>query len=335
MNRRTVRTLAGGLVALLLAGCGPPGDGTSSSSGTTSGDSTAASATPVRVARIRVDTLRLTVTAPGRTDVLQAERVRAPFAGTLTSLRVRAGDRVAAGQVVGTMLASTSEAALEGARGMLVSARTAADSADAERALELARQSRVERALRPSASGVVLSDSASQGDRLAEGEEIVQIATSGSVVFIVEAPQSDLSSIRPGQSVVVHVPARAESLAGVVHEILPSATSGAFSAPVRVDLRSSGTIDGVGLFGTATIIVGERAGVLSVPVDAVLTDDLTGTSRLAVVTPEGRASWVDVDPGIRSAGRVEVQGAGLAAGDRVIVSGQVGLPEGAPVQVAP
>jgi len=290
--------------------------------------------TPVQAAWIRRDTLQVTVTAPGRTEILREETVRAPFAGTLTRLNVTDGDQVDARADLGTLVSSSSESELTGAEAMLTSAQTAQDSADAYEALDLARRDRVERVLHAPEAGVVLSHAASPGDRVGEGDEILRIAAAGSGVFQAEVSQSDLSRVRPGQAALVVLPALSDTLAGTVHGILPAASKSSFSAPVRIDLRNGLAVPSVGLFGTATIVVGERRGVLSVPEEAILTDDVTGVSRVALVR-EGRVIWTRVQTGVRDRGRVEITGPGLAAGEPVVVAGQVGLPDSTAVRIEP
>lgn len=300
-----------------------------------SGDPAGASAaTPVRVARVRVDTLLERITAPGHTDVLRAPTLRAPFAGVLTALRVTDGDRVRSGEVLGTMVSMESREALEGARAMLVSARTAADSTDARRAIELARANQVDYTLHAPEDGVVLGHSASPGDRLGEGDEIVRLASAHSSVFIADVPQSEAGRVKAKQPARVQLAASSTVIDGVVHGVLPAASSAAFSVPVRIDIGGALAVPSVGLFGTATVTVGRVAGVFSVPAAAVLTDDVTGVSRVAKIA-RGRARWIAVEKGVGDRGRVAVSGTGLAAGDTVIVSGHVGLPDSARVRVAP
>ena len=142
----------------------------------------------------------------------------------------------------------------------------------------------MERALATPEAGVVLSHAASPGDRLSEGDEILRLAAAGSAVFQAEVSQNDLAWARPGQAARIHLAAMPDTLAGVVQAVsfrrravLPS------DAPVRIDFRRGLEVPAVGLFGTATIVVGERSGVLSVPDGAVLTDDVTGVSRVARV----------------------------------------------------
>ena len=88
----------------------------------------------------------------------------------------------------------------------------------------------------------------------------------------------------------------------------------------------------LGLFGTATITVGERRNVLVVPQAAILRDDVSGIQRVAIAE-NGKAHWETVRSGASADGQVEVVEPALSEGTQVITDGQVGLPDGAPVQV--
>ena len=297
-------------------------------------DSGAAAATPVRMASITRGSLSVIVSGPGRTDALDVQKVRAPFAGTLESLTVVIGDRVQSGQKVGALINQTSQATLSGAQVMLRDAKTSAERSDANRALELARESLVQTALRAPRAGVVISRGASQGDLVSPGDSIISVASANSIVFIAHISQSDLTRIRPGQRATIDAPGRAIAVEGIVHGLLPADTS-AMSVPVRIDLHMSDVAVPTGLFGTAHISVGERTNVLIVPAAAILRDDVNGTSRVAVVDLDGRARWAEVSVGVQQGTEAEISSPLLAPGTRVIISGQVGLPDGSHVIEAP
>src|SRR5207253_7962618 len=131
------------------------------------------------VAQVERTTLEETIEAPAQSDALAKVKLTAPFAGTLTGLVVAEGDRVIAGATIGHLIARESEAALNGALEMQRSAKTDAARADAERAIEIVKQSRIESALVAPATGIVVSRAAATGDRVAEGQELITVASEG------------------------------------------------------------------------------------------------------------------------------------------------------------
>ena len=310
------------------------GDTGAATNDTTPVDSLAS--TPVQMTVVERGNIAITVTGPGRTDALDLQKIRAPFTGVLTLLRIAVGDRVGANQVLAAIVNQPSQAALVGAETMLRSASTPAQRSDAERALMLARQNLVATQLRAPRAGVVVSRSASQGDLLNQGDSILTIASAGSIVFVARIAQADLAQVRLGQRANVNLPGQLGVVPGVVHGLLPADTNSVMTVPVRIDfstdLQTAGAPIQTGLFGTVEIVVGERSAVPIVPAAAVLRDDISGISRVALVTPKGLAHWVNVTTGATQGGKVEIKYPALTPGQRVIVSGQVGLPEGSKVR---
>jgi membrane fusion protein (multidrug efflux system) len=293
-----------------------------------------AGGTPVHVASVASTTLYEIVSAPGHTSALAGQKVRAPFSGILMDLLVADGDAVSRGQVLATIVSRDSEAALSGAREMAREARSAREKEDAERAITLAQKDLVRAALRASASGMVGSHAANRGDRVAEGDEILTISAPDSIVFLADVTQSDIPRIRTGQRGEVELGGRPQPIAGVVYAVLPAANAADFTVPVRIDLRGVSERFPAGLFGAARITIGQRSGVLALPEAAILRDDVTGVSRVAIVD-QGRVHWIVVTTGVRGKGNTEVTSGNLTEAQKVIVSGQVGLPEGSPVVIEP
>lgn len=324
-----------------LSGCGKSSDPTSAPAAGQSAARTDASGagatpipgTPVRVAPAERRTLPIVISGSGRTVAFAEQKLRAPFAGTLTELRVSDGDRVNAGQVVGRIVSRDSEAALSGAREMMRQARTPAERTDAERALALAERSLVSAPLRASTDGAVLSRAANAGDRVAEDAEILSIEDARSIAFVADFSQGEVGRVAPGQRASVEVSGRESGLPASVRAVLPAANPADFTAPVRVDFRGDVGRLSAGLFGTARVTVGERRDVLVVPDAAAIRDDITGITRVATIR-EGKLHWVSIERGIQQSGVTEVSSDELSAGENVIVSGQIGLAEGAPVFIA-
>lgn len=289
---------------------------------------------PVSVAAVQHEDLNVTVDAPGRTETLRRDRIRAPFEARLMALRVSDGDRVGKGQVVAVLASRNSEAALQGARRMLAAAKSAADKTDARRAVQVTRQNLVRQSLTAPADGVVLSHAAETGDYIDVNEVLVTIAETGGVYFQADVTQSEIEHVRPGQQVNIDMPALGpHPVTAVVQGLLPVASSENFSAPVRLDFKPRRKDIPLGLFGSAGIVIDRHENATVVPPRALLRNDVTGVTRLAVVESNGTAHWLTVTTGVRGGDRVEIIEPAITAGMRVITDGQVGLPEGAKVVV--
>jgi multidrug efflux pump subunit AcrA (membrane-fusion protein) len=293
------------------------------------------SGVPVRVAVVARADLAQTVSGPGRVVALAQQKVRAPFTGTLTELSVADGDTVRKGQTVGVIVSRETEAALSGAREMLREARTPAERSDAERALALAEKNLVRSELKSPVDGAVLSHAENAGERVSEDQEILAISATDSLVFQADVAQSELARVRPGQAARLTLAGRNAPIAGTVHDVLPSVNTADFTAPVRIDLPRITPPLPMGLFGTAQIVVNERRNVPVVPPQAILRDDVSGVARIATVTADGKARWINVQTGLSDANRVEIVSPKIADGVRVVVSGQVGLPEGSALAIQP
>jgi multidrug efflux pump subunit AcrA (membrane-fusion protein) len=291
-------------------------------------------ATPVKVVAVSKATIPEVVSGPGHTLAFLQQKVRAPYSGTLTELRVVDGNVVHAGDVVGVIVSRDSEAAVAGADELLRQAKTETERADAERAVDLARRGLVKTTLRIPSSGVVLGHAASAGDRVSEDQEILTVSTLDSIVFQADVPQADLGKVRPGEAASVLLAGRKDPLPGQVHDILANANPTDLTIPVRIDPRPQVDGLGVGLFGTARIFVGERRDVPVLPPAAVILDDVTGKARIATVA-EGKVHWVEVTTGLEDKERIEIRTPTLDPGTKVIVAGQVGLPEESPVTIEP
>lgn len=321
---------AAALLLLVLLGC-RKGD---APGGTARAEATPSLPTPVKIAAVQKTSLSLFVSGPGKTAALAQQKVRAPFAGTLTELSAFEGDRVSRGQKIGTIVARDSEAALSGAREMLRQAATEGQRSDAERAVALAEKNLVRKPLTVSWDGTVLTRAASAGDRVSEDQEILTINDAGSTVFLADIAQSDLPRIRAGQKATIQIAGETNPIAGTVHAALPAANAADSTAPVRVDLPEPARRLSLGIVGTARVLVGRHPDATVVPDAAILRDDVTGVTRIALVA-QGRAHWVNVQTGAAEGGRTEIVEPALPPGQPVIVSGLVGLPEGKTVAAQP
>jgi cobalt-zinc-cadmium efflux system membrane fusion protein len=315
------------VAAVLLAGC--------ARHDASEGDT--ASATPtvkVAVATVESRPFEASVEAPGQWRSTGEIVVAAPFAAYVESLTVGVGDGVARGAVLGTLVTRDSRAAVLGATQLLAQARDEHARAEATRALAEARHDLVRVRLLASAAGTIVRRAVAPGAELAESGELLAIVPASSLVFEAHVPAADAGRVAPGQPAEIAVEGGA-AIAATVQRRLPQA--GAADQSALVWLAPS-RAPGAGLlerFGTARIELGGAHRASAVPEAALVEDDLSGEVRVACVGPGGIATWHAIQVGLSANGWREVRVPALAAGTRVIVRGQRGLPDSTHVQIVP
>jgi cobalt-zinc-cadmium efflux system membrane fusion protein len=275
----------------------------------------------------------------------------APFAGRITSVSVRPGERVRAGAplvVLQSADASSARSQLEQAgarasaaedqlrrqnemmaRGVGIEVeRIAAETQVREARAELERTRRTiaftgggqggEVILRAPAAGIVVSVRATAGS-IAEpgGEPLVELADPARIWVVADVPEPEVARISPGQQVRVRVPAIDATLDGAVDGIGSAVDAASRRLPVYIAVKAPPARLTPGMLADVSF-AGSRDG-LSVPVSAVLIKD--GHRRIVYLQrADGRFEVREVRTGRSSGGRVAIL-EGLSAADRVVVKG--------------
>ncbi len=292
----------------------------------------------------------VTVGPAGGTDTYRAagsvRAVRRALLATrimarIETIRVRAGDRVRAGQVLatferGAVVAAGSQAAaglslatthlrrmerlyadsaipvaqLEGARAAFAQARGQADVASAELGYA---------SLVAPFDGVVTARTADPGGLAAPGQPVLVVEDAGLREIVVGVPEPVAAGLTVGRVVTVLVGAEAKPVSAMIAAVVPSADPVSRTLEVRLTTRSPLTS---GLTAIAEFpVAGRRAGALAVPRSAVFErGELTGVF-LVTADSTARLRWIRFGPTL---GDEVTVASGLVAGDVVITRlGQV------------
>jgi Cu(I)/Ag(I) efflux system membrane fusion protein len=168
--------------------------------------------------------------------------------------------------------------------------------------------------------GIVTELGTREGMTVMSGALLFRISGLDTVWINAEVPESQASMVRPGSP----VEARAPALPGMVFKgrvgaLLPEVNAATRTLKARVELANPGNRLVPGMFATVNFTPTARQEVLLVPTEAVIQ---TGKRSVVIVAPEeGKFAPVDVEIGIEANGQTEIR-KGLAAGQKVVVSGQ-------------
>jgi hypothetical protein len=323
MSRHVDRAIVT-LALLTVAGCGHGADE----------EAAVHPVVPVGVERLEERMVRAVVTAAGQWRVSDSLTVIAPFKAYVEALRPRAGDPVARGATIGTLVTFESRAALHGAEIMVRQARSTTEREEATRALRLAQRDLVRVPLVAGGTGTVLRRSMEPGSEVAEGGELLTIVTEGSVVFEAHVPRGDAARVSVGDHarVAMEGGGQVETRA---QRRLPQTSEADQTALFWLSPILKAPFGVLGRFGTATIETGAEHRAILVPDSALVEDDLTGVVRLARVAPGDVAIWTEVRLGPGEEGHHELLSPALPPGTRVLVRGQRGLPDSTRVKPEP
>ena len=250
--------------------------------------------------------LTQTVAVSGSIKALQSAVVKARVAGELQGLNKREGQSVSEGEVVARVVSPDAGARVRQAEQQAQAAKAQADIAQrthdnnlalvaqgfisntalqnslsqlasaqanhraALAALDIARQSLSDTALRAPLSGQISARLAQNGERVAVEARVVEIVDLSA--FELEAALSpvDAARVQTGQSVELRVEGRTEPIKATVSRINPSVQAGSRSVLVYLRIPSASGLR-QGLFAQGHILTGQQNAV-AVPASAVRND---------------------------------------------------------------
>jgi RND family efflux transporter MFP subunit len=171
-------------------------------------------------------------------------------------------------------------------------------------------------------------------------DDIVQAGSSDPILRVINPSRLEITAAAPVgvlARITVNAPARIANPAGgepieaVVIARPAAVEAGSVSAPVRLRPASSTALT-VGMPVQVEIMGPEHPGAIVIPPAGIVRE---GTTTLVmVVGADSKAHRKEVDVGVVTQDAAEIR-KGLAAGDKVIVRGQNGLPDGASVTIGP
>jgi RND family efflux transporter MFP subunit len=163
------------------------------------------------------------------------------------------------------------------------------------------------------------------------GDPVLRFVDPARLEVDAAVPFADLAPIAVGQAAAVRAPGQAVDVRGTVvaRPAIADPTTG--TGKVRIALAPGAALPANVPVEVAVETL-ERRGVVLVPAAAIVQEG--PAAFVYVVTADNHAQRRAVELGVADGARVEVR-RGITAGERVVVQGQTGLPDGAAVTIAP
>ncbi len=208
-------------------------------------------------------------------------------------------------------------ALLEAARQRM---RLAGMSDDQVRQVEKSGKADLRMTVNAPVSGVVTELNVREGMTVAAGAPLFRINGLNPVWVNAEVPESAAAQVRPGSAVEASTAAfPGQSFKGKVGALLPEVNAATRTLKARIELANPEGKLIPGMFAAIRLTPSARSQALLVPSEAVIQ---TGARSVVMVAlGDGKFAAVDVETGLDANGMTEIR-KGLAAGQKVVVSGQ-------------
>ncbi len=199
---------------------------------------------------------------------------------------------------------------------------------NAEASVRIAKQALDDTLVVAPFSGRVNGPPVQIGTVVAAGTPIVHLVGGSGLYFEADVPEDKVSLVSAGKPVTVMVDSLGTTVQGSVVAVSPKTSAIARQFTARVMIPNPPSAIKAGMFGHAFITLRQVPSTLVAPQTAVVVRD----GRNVVFTVEsGKAKMNIVETGLKDKGLIEVKG--LAADAQVVVTGQQGLDDGAPVKI--
>ena len=169
------------------------------------------------------------------------------------------------------------------------------------------------------------------GDYVQDGEQLAVISNSKSFGFILNLPYELRKYVRLNKNVEVILP-DSTRLSGVVASFMPAIDSVSQTQQVLIKVASSTSIP-ENLIARVRILKSKKTNTISLPKQAVLSDEAQTNFWVMKMTDSITAVKTSVIKGIETGNRVEILRPQFSATDKILLSGNYGLPDTAKVKI--
>lgn len=311
------------------------------------------SGTPVELGKPEKLNWPKSVTAVGSLRSDESVIVRAEQSGRITALNFKEGQPVKAGQVLVQLDDSLARAELEQAKANQKLAKAKFDRAvelqqknfisgqardEAENALRvadatvsLAEAKLTKLVIKSPFSGTVGLRSASVGDYVKDGQDIVNLEKTDPIKVDFKVPELFQSKISVGQALSVSLDALpGKPYSGRVYAVNPQLDTAGRAVVLRAQMDNHGGALKPGMFARVRLTLADTGDTVVVPEQSVA---MQGEEQIMFKVVDGRAMRTKVEVGQRRDGKVEIV-EGISGGDTIVVAGWQRLRDGAAVRPA-
>jgi multidrug efflux pump subunit AcrA (membrane-fusion protein) len=269
--------------------------------------------TPVTIVPVEYKSVASTVALPAVATYLNRNIIRATATGTIQKVLINQGEKVVSDQLLFVM--RTREA-------MALDKKALSDTS-------LSFNGLINIASRT--SGVINSIAYQKGDFVQEGDEMATVSEQNSLVFILEVPFELDKYVEKNRNCSIILP-DSRQISGKITEKLPEMDMQAQT--IRYVVRPSAVANIPGnLIASINLVKSATEKALVLPKEAVLGDETQTEFWVMKLLNDSTAAKIIVNKGFENNEEVEITSPEFLPSDRIVLTGNYGLPDTASVTI--
>ena len=305
----------------------------------------------VRAAKVADENVANLFTANGTFQAEQDLNVSSEVGGQIIKIFVKEGDFVTAGQILAQTKADRTNVQLENAKAVLENAQanlkrfesafqtggvTAQQLEQVRLQLKNAQANynsvsivSGDTSVRSKISGIVTSKNVEEGTLVNPGQALFNVVNIDNLKLKITVDEQQVSKLKVGDKVKIKPSALTEYIEGKISFIAPK-SNGALKFPVEILVANPDKKLKAGMYATAEFTSSTDNNTALVVPHKAFVGSVSQNKIFKIV--DGKAQMVTVKSGRNFGDKVEII-SGLAAGDEVVISGQINIDNGTPVKI--
>jgi multidrug efflux pump subunit AcrA (membrane-fusion protein) len=269
--------------------------------------------TPVRVVPVIIKSVTSTIDLPAVSTYMNKSIIRATVSGIIEKISITPGDIVTADQNLFSIRTRESKA--------IGNAMGNDTSLTFRGLINISSQK----------DGVINSVSYQKGDFVQEGDELASVSEQNSLVFILDVPIELDSYVERNRRCTLILPDN-RHISGVITKKLPEMNMETQTVRYVINPSEPGFLPG-NLIANVTLIRSTTDNAVVLPKKAILSDETQTKFWIMKLINDSTAIKVIVKKGFENNEEVEITAPVLLPADRIILSGNYGLPDTARISI--
>ena len=269
--------------------------------------------TPVTVAPVEYKSVTSTISLPAVATFMNKNIIRATTSGIIEKILIAPGEFISDGQLLFTIM--TREA-------MALDKKVQADTSLIFKGLINIASHK---------EGVINSIAYQKGDFVQEGDEMAVVSEQNSLVFIMDVPFELDKYVERNRNCRIILPDNRQ-IDGTITRKLPEMDMQSQTIRYVIKPSSTGRFPG-NLIASVNLIKSSNEKALILPKPAVLGDETQTEFWVMKLINDSTAAKINVNKGFENNEEVEIVNPAFLPSDRIVVSGNYGLPDTARVTI--